>query len=249
MSNKVLAKVNGMEITEQDLNFMMETLNPQVLRQFNSEEGRKKLLQELINQELFYCNAIDQKMDEEEAFKAELEKIRRTALKQYALRKLLSSVSVTEEEVKAFYDEHKDAYKEEESVAASHILIAEEDEALGKEIIAKIKNGESFEELAKEHSNCPSSQAGGALGEFTRGKMVPEFEQAAFAMEVGEVSDLVKTQFGYHIIKVTDKKEAKVKEFEEVKQMVYNTVLGMKQQKEYLDNSKAFEEKYKVEIL
>ncbi|SHJ82274.1 peptidyl-prolyl cis-trans isomerase C [Hathewaya proteolytica DSM 3090] len=249
MSDKVLAVVNGTNITEADLNFMMETLNPQVARQFNSKEGKSKLLQELINQELFYCNAMDEKVYEEEEFKAELEKIKRTALKQYALRKMLASVSVTMEEAQKFYEEHKEAYKVSESVRASHILIAEEDEALGKEIIERINKGEAFEDLAKEYSNCPSSEKGGDLGQFTRGQMVPEFDQAVFAMKVGDVSGLVKTQFGHHIIKVTDKKEAGIMSFEEVKNQVINTVLSMKQQETYLSKSQALADKYQVEIV
>lgn len=249
MSDKILARVNGIEIKEEDLNFMLETLNPQIARQFYSKEGREKLLKELVNQELFYCNAVEEKEFDDEEFKLELEKIKRTALKQYALRKLLSSVSATEEEAKTFYEEHKSTYQAEESIRASHILIAEEDEKIGKEIIEKIKNGEAFEDLAKEYSNCPSSEQGGDLGEFTRGKMVPEFESAAFDMKVGEVSDLVKTQFGYHIIKVTDKKIAKTMSFDEVKEQVMNTVLSMKQQEAYLNKSEALQSKYTVEIL
>jgi peptidyl-prolyl cis-trans isomerase C len=89
-------------------------------------------------------------------------------------------------------------------VRASHILVNTEQEA--KNIIAQLNAGSKFEELAKKHSSCPSGQKGGDLGFFTRGKMVPEFEQAAFGLKNGQVSGPVRTAFGFHIIKVTDTK-------------------------------------------
>lgn len=89
-------------------------------------------------------------------------------------------------------------------VKASHILV--ESKAEAKRLIAQIRGGESFENLAQKHSKCPSGKSGGDLGFFTRGRMVPAFENAAFSMNKGDVSEPVKTQFGYHIIKVTDVK-------------------------------------------
>jgi parvulin-like peptidyl-prolyl isomerase len=89
-------------------------------------------------------------------------------------------------------------------VRASHILVKKQSDA--KKIMEDLKKGSSFSELAKTHSQCPSRKRGGDLGWFGRGKMVPEFEKAAFSLKKGEISDLVKTQFGYHIIRVTDTK-------------------------------------------
>lgn len=89
-------------------------------------------------------------------------------------------------------------------VKASHILVKKRSEA--EKILEELKKGASFAELAKNHSECPSKKRGGDLGWFGRGKMVPEFEKAAFSLKKGELSDIVKTQFGYHIIKVTDTK-------------------------------------------
>ncbi len=135
----------------------------------------------------------------------------------------------SDEEVKSFFDENEDQFKQGESVQASHILIStkgisdEAEVAKKKEMIEGLKKeidggeGKSFEELAKEHSACPSGKSGGDLGPFTRGQMVPEFDAAAFTQKVGEVSDPVKTQFGYHLIKVTNKTEAKAPNFDEIK--------------------------------
>ncbi|MBN1816001.1 MAG: peptidylprolyl isomerase [Sedimentisphaerales bacterium] len=136
------------------------------------------------------------------------------------------SEPIDEADAKKFYDENQQAFQEAEQVKASHILIKTEnlDEA-GKaqarsrieEILVKVKAGEDFATLAKEHSDCPSSAKGGDLDFFTKERMVPEFSEAAFSMKVGDVSGVVETKFGYHIIKVTDRKEAKVRSFEEEK--------------------------------
>nr|WP_257787940.1 peptidylprolyl isomerase [Limihaloglobus sulfuriphilus] len=134
---------------------------------------------------------------------------------------------VSDEDVKNYYDENTQQFKQPEQVRASHILVkvekdaSEEDKAAAKEEIkaikAKIDAGEDFAELAKSESDCPSGKNGGDLNFFSQGRMVKPFSDAAFAMEVGEISDVVETQFGYHIIKVTDKKEANTQTFDEVK--------------------------------
>ncbi|KYH31783.1 putative peptidyl-prolyl cis-trans isomerase Cbf2 precursor [Clostridium tepidiprofundi DSM 19306] len=245
-NSKVLAVVNGKEITERDVELLLKGLGPQQAAQFMSVEGKKRLLEELINQELFYSDAVNNNFEEEEDFKREFENMKITMLKQYAMSKLLTSVSVDEEEIRKYYDEHKEMFKSPESVRASHILVKEENEA--NDILKEINEGLSFEEAAKKYSQCPSSSIGGDLNYFTKGKMVPEFEQAAFSMEKDEISTPVKTQFGYHIIKVTDKKQEETKSFEESKQQISQMLLGMKQNKVYLDKVEELKGKYDVKV-
>lgn len=129
-------------------------------------------------------------------------------------------VEVTDNEIQTFYDEHPEYFQKEESVVASHILVevgadfteAQKRDAMSriKDILAKARRGEDFAGLAREYSEGPSSVDGGDLGEFTRGQMVPEFEEAAFALDPGEISDVVETQYGYHIIKLFEKNPASV---------------------------------------
>ncbi|MBE7043090.1 MAG: hypothetical protein E7399_06300 [Ruminococcaceae bacterium] len=139
---------------------------------------------------------------------------------------------VTEEEISTYYEENKDRFTKGESVNASHILVDSEEKA--KELLEQIQNGEiSFEDAARANSSCPSKDNGGNLGEFTRGQMVPEFDQAAFAMNAGEVSGPVKTQFGYHLIKLIEKNEAKVYALDEIKEQIQDMVMKDKQQKAY----------------
>lgn len=246
MSEKVLAVVNGKEITERAINDLIAKLGPQRSAPFMTPEGKKQLLDELINQELIYLDAIDQKLDEEEDFKINLEVVKKDILKQYAIGKLLNPVTVSDEEVKKYYEENKAAFVKPESVKASHILVDSEEKA--NEILEELKNGMDFADAAKKHSSCPSKEQGGDLGFFGRGQMVPEFDSAVFSMELNEISEPVKTQFGYHIIKVTDKKDKEMSSFEEVKEGITKQMLNMKQSEVYLKKSQELKSKYTVEI-
>ena len=244
MDNKLLAIVNGREIRESDLNGLLQGLGQNAI-QFSNPEGRAKLIDELIMQELLYSEAIEKGYDKEEEFLTVFENMKSSLIKQYAMNKLLVNTSVSDEEVKKYYEKHKDMYSQPETARASHILVNTEEEA--NDILKEIANGLSFEEAAQKYSNCPSKAQGGDLGEFTRGRMVPEFEEAAFEMNVGEVSEPVKTQFGYHIIKLLDKKEAKKLSFEEVKDQVKNQCLAVKQNTMYLEKGIELRKKYTVE--
>jgi len=135
--------------------------------------------------------------------------------------------SVTDEDVIEFYEQQKDQMNVGDAVRARHILIqfAPDDDdaakaeklASAKEVQEKLAGGADFAELAAARSDCPSSEVGGDLGTFTRGRMVPEFETAAFSQDVGEISDVVETQFGYHVIEVTEKTEPHQQTLEEVR--------------------------------
>ncbi|MBQ4528956.1 MAG: peptidylprolyl isomerase [Clostridia bacterium] len=138
----------------------------------------------------------------------------------------------TEDEIKAFYEENKERFVAGESVNASHLLVDSEEKA--NELLEKIKAGEiSFEDAARNESSCPSSENGGNLGEFTKGQMVPEFDEAVFKMNVGEISQPVKTQFGYHLIKLNAKNEEKTYGFDEIRGQLGDLVMKDKQQKAY----------------
>jgi peptidyl-prolyl cis-trans isomerase C len=136
-------------------------------------------------------------------------------------------VVIPDQEIRTFYDTHPESFKKSEQVRASHILIKidskaepsvkNEKKAKLQKIQKRLKGGEDFSVLAKEFSECPSNIKGGDLGYFGRGKMVKPFEDAAFALKIGEVSDIVETRFGYHLIKVVDKKPESVVGYEEVK--------------------------------
>jgi len=158
-------------------------------------------------------------------------------------------VSATESDAKKFYDENPKQFQRPEEVRASHILIQpdpnqtkEQAKAKMEEILAQIKAGGNFEELAKEHSECPSAPNGGDLEYFPRGKMTESFEKVAFEMEVDQISDVVETEFGYHIIKVTDHREEGVAPFEEVKEKLIEYLTSQKKNEfaqNYIEKLKA----------
>lgn len=243
--NKVLAVVNGKEISENTVLKFLNDLGPQMAMQFQSPEGIKRVVDELINQEVLYLEALEKGLDKEEAFVTELEKVKEGLVKQYALNNLLINISASEDEILNFYNENKEKFQKPESVVASHILIDTEDKA--NDIIKEINEGLAFEDAAQKYSSCPSKEQGGNLGEFTKGQMVPEFEEAAFSMELNTISDPVKTQFGYHIIKLMSKNEEALSTFDEVKDQLNQQVLGMKQQEAYLNKTNELKQKYEVE--
>lgn len=246
-NNQVLAKVENREITQNDLQFFLQSLNPQTAAQFQSEEGQKQLLQELIHQELFYLEARKNDLDQDPTYLQSLEKLKDNLLKQFAVTQLLNSISVSEEEIASYYEKNKKQFVSPKSVNAKHILVSKEEDA--KKIIKEMKEEQiSFEEAAKKYSSCPSKERGGELGFFSKGQMVPEFEKAAFNLEKNTISEPVKTQFGYHIIKVIDEKEAGTKSLEEAKPQIQQIILGKKQQEVYLKKVEDLKKHYKVEI-
>ena len=156
--NKVLATVNGRPITQQDVDAFLQRLGPERAMQFRSKEGVQKILNELINQQLFYADAVEKGLEHEEAFKAELEQAKVNILIQYAINNIMMDVKVEEDEVKDYYEKHKEQFKKPESVRASHILT--EDEVTANKILKQIKEGLSFEEGANTYSKCSSEQNG-----------------------------------------------------------------------------------------
>lgn len=162
------------------------------------------------------------------------------------IRKLIEAqtgepVPASDEEIETFYKENQDQFERPETVSASHILIGTEPTDTEEAKAAKLKEAEDVREkliaggdfatLASEHSTCPSKAQGGNLGRFPRGRMVPEFEEAAFTQEVGAIGDIVETQFGYHVIKVDSRDEAGTTPLDEVKEQLGQYLANQKQQK------------------
>ncbi|MBK5101874.1 MAG: peptidyl-prolyl cis-trans isomerase [Desulfobacteraceae bacterium] len=150
------------------------------------------------------------------------------AIQQFIDRQFAQKVTISGEETKSYYDSHLDSFKQPEEVKASHILIkidsqakeSQKTEARKKleEVQKKLNKGDDFAALAKEFSQGPSSAKGGDLGYFRRGQMVKPFEEAAFALRPGEVSDIVETRFGYHLIKIFDKRPETTMAFKDIKE-------------------------------
>lgn len=245
MENKVLAIVDGREIKESDLNILIKNLG-QNISYFQGEEGRKKLIDELVMHELMYSDAVEKNLESEEGFIEVFNDMKRSMLQQYNLRKMFNSITILDEELKDFYEKNKNLYNRQEMAKASHILVDTEEKA--NEILEDLTDGLSFEEAANKYSSCPSKQNGGALGQFGKGQMVKEFEDAVFSMNLGEISAPVKTQFGYHIIKLTEHTPAKSADFEEAYQEVKENYFAVKQENLYKSKKEELTKKYDVVI-
>jgi peptidyl-prolyl cis-trans isomerase C len=174
-------------------------------------------------------------------------------------KEIATKVDVSDDEAKKFYTENIDRFKQQESVKASHILVGVDPKATAEEktkakekaeaLLKKVKAGEDFAALAKKESTCPSSAQGGDLGFFSKGQMVAPFEKAAFALKPGEISDVVETQFGYHIIKVTEHKDGETAKFDDTKDKLKEYLKGQKTQKAVTDYIAALKTKANVEKL
>ena len=230
--SKILASVGGMPITDEDVNDFLRELGPRA-QSYMSPEGRKVILNQLIGSKLLLLDAKRNLLEAEPQFKAELAKLKDSLLTSYAAEKAVSSVKVSDKDAEDYYNAHKEQFVSDESVNASHILVDSEELAL--EILAKINAGEiSFEDAAKEYSSCPSKANGGNLGDFGKGQMVPEFDEAVFKMEVGEITSApVKTQFGYHLIKLIAKNAAEEMPFASIADEIKGALLQEKRRAAY----------------
>lgn len=204
-SNPVVATVNGTEVLRSDIEALSRSL-PQQMQQAPIEQLYPALLDRAIDFKLIEAEAESQNLADDPELQPALAQARAAVLRDAMLKQKIEEGS-TEDALKARYEELKqDANFAYEEVHARHILLASEDDA--KAVISDLDGGADFEELAKEKSTGPSGPQGGDLGYFKKDAMVPEFGEAAFAMDVGSVSDEpVKTQFGFHVIKVEDKRQ------------------------------------------
>lgn len=213
-----VAKVGNKTITDQDIKNVLGNLPDAQRQQLNKEaESKNRIVENIVVEELLVQEAEKSGLSKDKDFIQALDRARRQLLSQRYIQKTLQP-KVTDANVKSFFDKNQKRYSQDE-VKASHILVNSEAEA--KEVLAKAQKGEDFEVLAKKYSKDPSAaQNNGDLGFFTRNRMVPEFAEAAFAMKKGEIKGPVKTQFGFHIIKVTDTRAGKAVSFAEVKDQV-----------------------------
>jgi peptidyl-prolyl cis-trans isomerase C len=219
-ANPVIAVVNGTEIRYDEV---IESAR-QLPRQYHSQLDRifPALVDRMVDMQLLAEAAEASDVEDTEAFEERIAELRdRVAREVYLNRKV--DDYITEERLREAYQTYKENNPAKQQVKASHILV--DDKKLAQDLIQQLDEGAKFAKLAAEHSTGPSSSKGGDLGFFAEGEMVKPFSEAAFGMEVGEVTEEpVKTQFGWHVIKVTDKRTQKPKSFEEMKDQLRQQV-------------------------
>src|ERR1700676_309958 len=228
-ANPVLAKVNGAEIRQSDMALAEEELGPS-LAQMDPATKQENVLSFLIDMKIVAKAAEAKKIEDRDDFKSRLAFARNRLLMDNLLA-VEGKAATTDEAMKKVYEEAAKQITGEQEVHARQILVESEDEA--KAIAADLKKGADFAELAKKKSKDPGASDGGDLGFFTKDQMVPEFSTVAFALEPGKISDPVKSQFGWHIIKVEEKRSRKAPDFEQVKAQI-ETYVTRKAQADYV---------------
>ncbi len=238
----VVAKVGDLEITQSELDLAIANLDPQ-LAQLPDEQKKVAALSGAIDVKLLAANATAAGLQDDPEYKRRMDFIAERELHNAFFKKNVVD-AVTEDEVKARYEKEIAALPKQEEVRARHILVKTEEEA--KQIITDLDAGKDFIEIAKEKSTDPNKTEGGDLGYFSKGRMVPEFEEVAFSLEKGTYTKTpVQTQFGFHVILLEDKRDAPPPAFEAVEQQVRQLVMRDK----YLELIEKAKTEQKIEIV
>jgi peptidyl-prolyl cis-trans isomerase C len=237
----ILASFGENTITLGELNQLWE----QVPEEYKLQLDKSMILDQMISEKLLIQEAINIGLEKDNDVLEQIQKMTEQILVQVLIeREILDKIDVNDVEASEYYEQNKDSFTEKEQVHLYNILLETEEEA--QNILEQLTAGADFSEIAIEKSTGPSAAQGGDLGYVSKGTIVSEIEEVAFALEVEELSGIIKTDFGFHILKITDKKPETVKSFEEVKEDIIQTLLPTKQ-KEAFDN--LLEElKGKVEI-
>ena len=233
LKSNVVAVVNGHEVTVDDYKLALQTLPPRMQMLVKQDKAiREKFLDNLVSKEILKIEAKKEKVRLSKEQKKKLEEFKNELLINALLDKHLGKIKVTDQEAARYYREHKKEFTTPAQVKASHILVQTKEEA--ENIIKRLKKGADFAKLAQQYSlDHVSAKKGGDLGYFSKEQMVKPFADAAFALKVGQISKPVKTRFGYHVIKVTDKKKASLQPFPLVKKQIKEKLLREKQQKAF----------------
>jgi len=257
----ILAQVGSYKLTLEEFEVQIQSLPPQLqMALLRNPQLKEQFLDRWVDITLIAQEARDKKLDQDPEIQAKIEDIMNAVLAQEFLqREMGDKVKVTDDEIETYYNGHKEDFANLESVKARHILLKvpegvnekawKEAESKAKDIKKKLENGKDFAELAKKYSDDPGTKdSGGDLGFFTKGRMVPEFESVAFSLKPGELSEPVKTNFGYHIIEVQEKKAASIKNLADVQAQIRQALQTEKQQKSQDALIEQLKAKYPVKV-
>ena len=242
---KVIATVSNRAITIASFKARIDRLP--VYYQKIIKNNLKRYLDEMIMEMILYEDAIRRKLDKNK----EVKEIISEARKKVLVSKLVASevdekAKVSEEEIRKYYEEHKDEFKAPEMWRASHILVADETQA--KSVADELSKGGDFAELAKKYSIDATASRGGDIGFFRQGQLVPDFEKACLKLNVGQTGDILHTQFGYHIIKLTDKRETTAQSYDEAKRAIESELNRKKRAALFDEMVRKLKNRYSVNI-
>ena len=226
----ILSSFNGQTITLGEFNQLWE----QIPENYKLQLTKRNVLDQIISEKLLIQEAKNRGLEQDKDVLEQIKQTTEQILVQSLIEKeIIEKVKVDDQEAVTYYEENKDNFITKEQVYLYNILV--ETEEVAQDILEKLKAGGDFIEIAKEKSTGPSAAQGGDLGYVSKGELIPEIENVVFALEIGNISDIIKSEYGFHILKVTDKKPEVLKTFEEVKEEIVQTLLSTKQ-KEAFDN-------------
>lgn len=226
----ILSSFDGQTITLGEFNQLWD----QIPENSKLQLTKRNVLDQIISEKLLIQEAKNRGLEQDKDALEQIKKTTEQILVQSLIEKeIIGKVKVDDQEALTYYEENKDNFITKEQVYLYNILV--ETEEVAKDILEKLKAGGDFIEIAKEKSTGPSAAQGGDLGYVSKGDLIPEIENDVFALEIGNISDIIKSEYGFHILKVTDKKPEVLKTFEEVKEEIVQTLLSTKQ-KEAFDN-------------
>jgi peptidyl-prolyl cis-trans isomerase C len=239
-TGEVVARYGNGQLTSDELIVELQRL-PARSRATMDADARKRFIENYVLNDLLYQEGVKEGLGNDADIERQVNDLRRRLIVQRVVKKLQDLPPITDEQVKAYYDANGDKYSTT-TLKARHILV--KDEAKARELHAQVKQApDQFAELAKANSvDTASARKGGDLGFFGRGRMVPEFEVAAFALKSpGEISEVVKTPYGYHVIQLEERRDGEQKPFDQVKEQIRATLRNEAMQaktKEYYDQLK-----------
>ena len=241
----VVATVNGVPITVTMLETKIEKL-PQYYQTF-AVEHKNEIVNEMIAEELLYNEARKRELDRDPDIKELInDATKKILISMIVEEEVKKSAPVSEDDVKVYYDGNKEKYVVPEMIRASHILTSTEEEA--EKAKGELDRGAEFAAVAQEYSKDLTKDRGGDLGYFSKDQMIPEFEKTAFSLNMGQTSGIIKTRFGYHIIKLTDRKPAVYQSFDEVKDAIMTSIIRDRQRESFDEFTKKLREKAKVSV-
>jgi len=244
---EIIARIGDRTVTLAEIKAEFARIPPQFISHFNTPEKKEQYVRNLVDRSLFSMEAKAQGYMEQPDVMEKINSYIDRVLYAEFMKNMTQDIEVTDADCRKYYEEHPDEFAEQERIKASHILVKTEEEA--RQVKAELAQGGDWNELAKKYSmERGTRDRGGDLGYFSTGRMPTEFESVAFAMNPGEISEPVKTTFGYHIIRLEDKKPAEQAPFDEVKPRIQNKLMSdMRQQKVDGIRDQLFR-KYNVEI-
>lgn len=243
---QVLARVDRKDvITVADFNDRISKLPARYQEIVN--KNKAAFLDELVVDSLLHDEAMRKKLQKDPEVKDVFEEAKKKILISRLLQQEVGGkVTVSEEEIEQYYNANNDQFTTPEVLRASHILVKTEKEA--KDALVELSNGRNFEDLARARSVDPTAKVGGDIGYFARRQLVPEVEEVCYSMQPGDISGIVKTNFGYHVIKLTERKAPRVKELDEVRDVVRQSLKRLKQKTLFNDFVEKLKERSQIDI-